>query len=168
MKQISPYIFQAYITCPREAWLEYHSISSNQDHEYLMLGRLIHEDSYKRERKEILIDGNVVIDMFKDELVAEVKKTSRNIEAARLQLIYYLYYLKKEKGVELNGILLFPKERKREKVYLTAELEKKIEKLEEEIRNVVLLETPPKARRIKYCKRCAYNEFCWAEDEEVE
>jgi len=72
MKFISPYIFQAYLTCPREAWLEYHSIISDQDHEYLAIGRLVHETSYQRHRKEIFVDQLLKIDLFKGELVAEV------------------------------------------------------------------------------------------------
>ena len=164
MKFISPYIFQAYLTCPREAWLEYHSIGSDQDHEYLALGRLIHEKSYQRERKEIFVDQLLKIDLFRGELVAEVKKSSRHIEAARLQLAYYLYYLKHEKGVEFEGILLFPKERKTEKVKLTPELEHKIEGILEHMKHILREEKPPPARKIRYCKSCAFYEFCWADE----
>jgi len=72
MKNISPYIIQAYLTCPREAWLEYHAISSDQDHEYLALGRLIHEVSYQRDRKEIYVDQLIKVDLLRERLVAEV------------------------------------------------------------------------------------------------
>ena len=161
MKFISPYIFQAYLTCPREAWFEYHSIGSDQDHEYLALGRLVHETSYQRYRKEIFVDQLLKIDLFRGELVAEVKKSSKHIEAARLQLAYYLYYLKHEKGIEFEGILLFPKERKTERVKLTPELESKIESLLNAMRPILLADRPPPARRIKYCKTCSFYEYYW-------
>jgi len=162
MKFISPYIFQAYLTCPREAWLEYHSIISDQDHEYLAIGRLVHETSYQRHRKEIFVDQLLKIDLFKGELVAEVKKSSRHIRAARLQLAYYLYCLKREKGVECEGVLLFPKERKTEKVKLTHELEGEVESLLKQMMPVLLAEKPPPAKKIKYCRSCSFNELCWS------
>ncbi len=162
---ITPYIFQAYLTCHREAWLEYHSIHSAQDHEYLVLGRLVHETSYERHRKEIFVDQLLKIDLFRGELVAEVKKSSRHIEAARFQLAYYLYYLKNEKGLNFDGILLFPKERKTEQIRLTPELEKKIEDLLSEVKELVNLPRPPPAKRVKYCRTCAFCEFCWANEE---
>lgn len=167
-KKISPYIFQAYLTCPREAWLEYHSIHSDQDHEYLALGRIIHEDSYERDRKEIFVDQLLKIDLFRGDLVAEVKKSSRNIEAARMQLAYYLYYLKHEKGLKFNGMLLFPKERKTETLILSNDLEAKIEKLLTEIDKLVSQPQPPKPKKIRYCNPCAFREFCWADEGEIE
>ena len=163
MKNISPYIIQAYLTCPREAWLEYHAISSDQDHEYLALGRLIHEISYQRDRKEIYVDQLIKVDLLRERLVAEVKKSSRNIESARMQLAYYLYFLKKEKGLEFEGILLFPKEKKTEKVKLTKKLEEQLGILIADIKQLIQQNIPP-AKKIKYCKSCAYYEFCFAED----
>lgn len=165
MRFIVPYVFQAYLICPREAWLEYHSIGSDQDYEYLALGRLVHETYYQRHRKEIFVDQLLKIDLFRGELVAEVKKSSRHIEAARLQLAYYLSYLKNEKGLKFDGILLFPKERKTEKLRITPELEQKIEALLSEMRDVLNRPRPPSAKRIRYCKTCAFNEFCWSDEE---
>ncbi len=166
MKFISPYIFQAFLTCPREAWLEYHSIGSDQDQEYLTIGRLVHEMSYQRDRKEIFVDQLLKIDLFRGELVAEVKKSSRHLEAAKLQLAYYLYYLKHEKGLEFEGILLFPKERKTERVKLTEELEKEVEKILNRMTPILMRDEPPPIRKTRYCKSCAFFEFCWSEEME--
>ncbi len=161
MKFINPYIFQAYLTCPREAWLEYHGIISDQEHEYLALGRLVHEGSYQRARKEIFVDQLLKVDLFRDEMIAEVKKSSRHKEAARLQLAFYLYYLKHEKGLEFEGVLLFPKERKTERLRLTPELEERITSLIEEMLPVLLSETPPPVKKSKYCRTCSFQEVCW-------
>ncbi|MDQ7032458.1 MAG: CRISPR-associated protein Cas4 [Desulfonauticus sp.] len=165
MKFISPYIFQAYLTCPREAWLEYHDIHSDQEHEFLALGRLMHEDSYKRDRKEIFVDQLLKIDLFKDQMVAEVKKSSRHINAAKMQLAYYLYYLKHNKGLKFKGVLLFPKERKKETITLTQELEEKIKNLLEEIKDTLTKDRPPKKKKIRFCKTCAFYEFCFGDEE---
>jgi len=164
MKFINPYVFQAYLVCSREAWFEFHSLASDQDHPLLSLGRFVHEDSYSREKKEIFVDRSLKIDILRDQLVAEVKKSSRHQEAARMQLAYYLYYLKHKKGVECKGVLLFPKERKTEEVVLTAELENKIEDLLEEIKEVVTRDKPPPRVKIRYCKTCAFYEFCFGDE----
>ncbi len=161
----NPYIIQSFLTCPREAWLEYHSISSDQEHGFLAIGRLVHETSYKRDKKEVFVDNFMKIDIVRDELVAEVKKSSRHKEAALLQLAYYLYYLKHEKDIKVEGLLLFPKERKKEVVKLTPELEARVEEILRDIEKLVKKDTPPPVRKTKYCKKCAFYEFCYAEEE---
>ena len=161
MKFVRPYILQAYLTCPREAWLEYHGIISDQDHEFLALGRLVHEGSYQRARKEIFVDRLLKIDLFRDEMIAEVKKSSRHKEAAKLQLAFYLYYLKHEKGLDKEGILLFPKERKTEKIKLTPELERKVEEMIAAMMPVLESDVPPPPTKSKYCRTCSFQEVCW-------
>ncbi len=165
--KITAYVFYSFQICPREAWFYFHSISSDKENPYLELGWLVHETSYQRSRKEIFVDQLLKIDLFRGELLAEVKKSSRHIEAARLQLAYYLYYLKHEKGFEFEGILLFPKERKTEKVQLTPELEEKIELLLDEMRPLLMADKPPPAKRIKYCRSCSFLEYCWAGETEI-
>ncbi len=128
----------------------------------LALGRLVHETSYPRDRKEIFIDNLIKIDLVRDELIGEVKKSQRHKRAARLQLAYYLYYLKHEKGLEKEGVLFFPKERKTERVTLTPELEEKVETILEEMKNLLATEKPPPPKKIRFCKTCSYQEFCWS------
>ncbi len=160
-RAINATIFYAYQICPREAWFYYHRINPDQDHELLDLGRITHEFSYRRERKEILVDNFLKIDLMKNQLVAEVKRSSRHMEATKMQLIYYLYFLKHEKGLELEGILLFPRERKTERIILTPEAERRIEKTLKQMFPLLLSEKPPPPKRIKYCKSCSFREVCW-------
>jgi len=161
LKTINATIFYAYQICPREAWFYFHHIDPSQDHELLNLGRITHEFSYQRERKEIFVDNLLKIDLMKGKLIAEVKRSSRHKKAARLQLAYYLYYLKHEKGLEFEGILLFPKERKTENVKLTCELEEEVESIIKQMRPVISSVQPPPAKKIKYCKSCSFKELCW-------
>lgn len=158
---INATVFYAYRICPREAWLYFHQVNPPKEHPFLALGRLAHETSYQRTRKEIFVDNLLKIDLLRGELVAEVKRSSRHTDAARLQLAYYLYYLKREKGVEMEGVLLFPKERRNEKVTLTADLEAKIESILTEMEPVLTSDRPPPLARIKYCRSCSFYEFCW-------
>jgi CRISPR-associated exonuclease Cas4 len=163
---INATVFYSFQVCPRQAWFYHHGISSDKDNPYLDLGRLIHEKSYQRERKEIFVDQLLKIDLFRGELVAEVKKSSRHMEAAKFQLAYYLYYLKHEKGLEFEGILLFPKERKTERVTLTDELESKIESILDAMKPILSTDRPPPAKRIKYCKSCSFYEYCWSDEDD--
>ena len=158
---ISATVFYAYRVCPREAWFYHHHVNPAQDHELLLLGQLVHEESYRRLRREIFVDRLLKIDLMRGELIAEVKRSSRHREAARLQLAYYLYYLKQEKGLEMEGVLLFPKERRSERLRLTPELEDRIRTILEEMRPILAAEMPPPPLRIGYCRSCSFRELCW-------
>jgi CRISPR-associated exonuclease Cas4 len=85
-----------------------------QDNPFIEIGRLISEESYKRDKKEIHLE-NIVIDLLKtdgeDVIIGEVKKSSRFEKSAKMQLAYYLLRLK-QLGISATGRLLFPKEKK--------------------------------------------------------
>ncbi|NCQ53420.1 MAG: CRISPR-associated protein Cas4 [Caldisericum sp. CG2_30_36_11] len=162
--QITGVLLQSYKNCKRQAWLMAHQIVADQDNTYLALGRLIDEDSYKRNVKRVEM-GNLIIDLVKTKrgevLIGEVKKSSKSPEAAKLQLAYYLYFLKKN-NVTSKGMLLFPKERKKIPVELSSELEKEVEQTIKEIQQIVQSEIPPSKEKNRFCNNCAYREFCWA------
>ena len=153
-----------YFICPREVWLIGHQINPDQDTDSVSLGRFIHEFSYQRERKELLV-GHSKMDVFrlsKDGLViGEVKKSSRFKESARMQLAFYLSELK-ERGILANGELRFPKEKVREEVVLDDATQKKLDSAKSEILRILDLPKPPPPAKVKYCKNCAYAEFCWS------
>ncbi len=147
--------------CDRQVWYIAHAIEADQFDENLRLGKEIHQLFYKDQKRELLIDNQIKIDLLKNKVVAEIKKSSHTIESARLQLGFYLYYLK-QKGVEVDGEILIPKERKRLKVILNETLEKKLQALIAKIYTIAALDRPPKAQKIAFCRRCAYKEYCWA------
>lgn len=157
-------LIHAYLICPRKTWLMSRHISPDEDNIHLQIGRFIQSQSYARERKEVHI-AHLAIDLVrrggKNFVVAEVKKSSRAIEAARMQLAFYLYELKRM-GIEAEGELLFPEERKREYLVLTPDLEAKVASLKEEIVRIILRPVPPSPERNRFCPKCAYAEFCWA------
>lgn len=161
LRHINATIFYAYQVCKREAWFYYHRLNPPQEHELLDLGRLTHETSYRRSRKEIFVDQLLKIDLLRGELVAEVKRSSKHKEAAKMQLAFYLFYLKHEKGLNLEGILLFPKERKAEPIVLTPELEHKVGNILQEMKSALTADQPPPPVKIRYCSSCSFFELCW-------
>jgi len=155
---------QAFHVCPRQVWLMSRQICPDEDNVYLELGRLIGRDSYRRERKEVHL-GHLAIDLVRrggtECVVGEVKKSSRAREAARMQLAFDLCALR-EMGIEAEGELLFPEERRRERLVLDASLTRKVEELKEQITTLILRENPPPAARGPFCGKCAYGELCWS------
>ncbi len=153
-----------YAICPREAWLMAHEMEPEKEFELLAEGRLNQEAHYKRATKELSLPG-MRLDQVRREggrlIVSEVKKSSRFLPATRLQLGYYLWRLHEE-GMEASGEILVPKERKRETVELTPELRQEVERTVATIEALVREPAPPPAKKIPFCKRCAYAEFCWS------
>lgn len=153
-----------YYICPREVWLISHQINPDQDNDNVVLGRFIGENTYQREKKEISV-GNSKIDVFHTEngkmVIGEVKKSSKYKESARMQLAFYLSELK-ERGIMARGELRFPKEKVREEVILDERTEQELDKVRREILRIVYMEKPPQPRKIQFCKKCAYAEFCWS------
>ncbi len=153
-----------YYICPREVWLMARNINSFQDNDLLKIGIMINEDSYKRDKKEVQID-NLKIDVIRSRgnhlVIGEIKKSSRFMKASEMQLLFYLYKLKK-KGVEASGELLFPKEKKKVKVELSQENTAELEDAIEDVKRIIQLDRIPELKKNKYCKKCAYKEFCWS------
>lgn len=150
--------------CRRQVWLMAHCIDPDERNELLILGRLIDESRYSREEHSIAF-GNNRFDIARKDgetlVISEVKKSSRAANASRLQLLHYLYELKKE-GIDAKGELLFPEERRKEPVRLSNEAMLELDALYVTIRRVAGSALPPEPERIAYCKRCAYSEFCWS------
>lgn len=63
-------------------------------------------------------------------------------------------------GRDMEGMLVYPEEKKREKLILTPEVEKKIERIIQEIPSIVNNPSPPPVIIKPYCKRCTYYELC--------
>lgn len=141
-----------------------------QGNPFIEIGRLISEETYRRDRKEIMIQtpessGGMIFDLLRREgediVVAEVKKSSRFEKSATMQLAYYLMRLKMF-GIEAKGLLLFPKEKRKIEITLTEELERELLHAQSEIKRIISLQKIPEVKQIKYCSKCGYQEFCWA------
>jgi CRISPR-associated exonuclease Cas4 len=136
-------------------------IIPDEDFSSLEIGRTIHDIFYKDFRKEVSFEG-IKLDFIKKEekIVCEVKTSSKFLEATKFQVAYYLYRLK-EYGISTSGEVLVPQERKKIRIVLDKELEKKLLESLKEIGKIIELEKPPAPVRIPFCRRCAYREMCW-------
>ncbi len=143
-----------------------HNIAADQDNESMDIGRFISEHTYTRNKKEISI-GNIKIDRLRKEgeqlIVGEVKKSSTYLKSARFQLLHYLDTLR-NMGIEAKGELLFPEERKKEIVEWSIESKKELDQAIEGIQKIASLPIPPSPGKNIFCRKCAYREYCWAEE----
>lgn len=159
--EVTGVMVQYYKVCTRELWYYIHQINMNYNNDDIEIGKLIHENSYKREKKEIRA-GIIVFDFVqtKDKVqIFEIKKSSKLPIGALYQLYYYLYILEKEK-INAEGILLFPKERQRETIELNDEIREEMKEIIKNIEKIANNETPPQSRQKPYCKRCSFQELC--------
>lgn len=155
-----------YFVCKRKLWLFSKGITMEQNSDRVMTGKLVHENSYKRKKhKELLIDNLLKLDIVDDTYIREVKISSKLETADKMQLYYYLYYLKKL-GINKKGMLNYVKERRQEEIELTEEIEKEVEKVILDIVEINKNIKPPKLEKLPYCTKCAYYEFCYVKEEE--
>jgi CRISPR-associated exonuclease Cas4 len=150
-----------YHICKTKLWLFSHNINLEKENDSVAIGKMLHEDRYKKNYKNITIDG-ISIDFVKAGKILEIheiKKSKRMDAADKAQLSFYLYYLKK-KGFEATGVLNYPLLNKVERIELSPEDEIYIERDIEDIRKIVLGSIPSPERK-KICLKCAYQEFCF-------
>lgn len=152
---------QYYAICKRKLWLYSRQISFETEHDKVIEGTLLHEDSYKRKKKELMIGDHAKIDVMDHQFVQETKLSSKMQKADELQLLYYLYLLK-QRGIEKKGRIAYTKEKKVIEIELNEENEAKIRKAMAEAFKIIENEAAPKLKKLPYCKSCAYYDFCFA------
>jgi len=152
-----------FILCPTKLWYFSHFLHMEQNSDLVVLGKLIHETSFERLKKDVLIDNKISLDFIEREnklIIHDVKKSKKLEKAHIYQILYYLYYLK-QKGISAEGEINYPQLREIKKVNLTEDKEKEIENIINGIKKIVELPSPPKPEKRKYCIKCSYYEFCW-------
>ena len=132
-ERITGVMIYYYFVCSRKLWYFCHQINMEDENENVQLGKLLDENSYKRDDKHIEIDG----------------------------IKYYLYYLKKRNVDGLHGVIDYPLLKKNVDVELSDEDCKKLDDIIKEIISVKNQEYPPKLEEKKICKKCAYYDLCF-------
>lgn len=166
--KITGITFYYYFVCKRKMWLFSNGISYEEENKDVLLGKMIDEDTHKKEDKHIMIDETINIDFLRKwKILYEVKK-DRSIEEATIwQVKYYLYFLK-NKGINIEyGKIDYPKLKKIINVKLNLEDIEKIKDIEKDINNLLERDTPPKIDEKRYCKKCAYYEYCFVGSEDI-
>ncbi|WP_085829428.1 CRISPR-associated protein Cas4 [Clostridium massiliodielmoense] len=156
-----------YYVCKRKLWLFSKGISMEDENDRVMSGKIIHEYSYNRKKnKEVLIDNILRLDILDKEYVREVKITSKMPLPDKMQLMYYLFYLK-QIGINKKGSINYVKEKTVEEIELTLDMEEQIKTTLIDIDRIINCDKPPKLKKLPYCTKCAYYQFCFSgEDEE--
>ena len=159
-KKITGLMFAYSLICPRKLWYYAKGITLEDTSEYVNLGKLIDENTFKREDKHILINDCINIDYMKNGIVYEIKKSKSLKEASEYQIKYYLYNLY-QNGIENPvGILKIPKEKYEQEIYLTKDDISFIENKLKEIRKIIESNIVPTKINSSICQKCAYYELC--------
>lgn len=151
-----------YLVCPRKLWLHSRNLGFEDTSELVMLGSLLHESSFAREKKEILILGQIRLDHTTEGtavVVHEVKKTGSQHEAARAQLLFYLLELE-FLGIKSVGELHFRSSRQKQPVVLDEQSRTWIRRILADMIVLLKQSNPPPMPRKAPCKRCAYRDYC--------
>ncbi|MDW8003041.1 MAG: CRISPR-associated protein Cas4 [Deltaproteobacteria bacterium] len=162
--RITGTLVNSYFICKRKAWLYSRQFNPDPEFDLLVLGRLVSAESFKKEKKEIVMEG-MKIDIVKREdgevVVGEIKKSQKAVRAAFMQLSFYLFRLK-SLGLTLKGELLFPVQKRKIHVELSPEIEEELVKCLNDLENVILSDDPPPPVRTGFCKPCAFFDFCFS------
>lgn len=179
---INATLINYYLLCHRKMWLHAHAIRMEHTSELVYEGKLIGEESYpyradKNEeleisytlpeglgQKEVILTAKIDFFDAKRGIVHETKKSAAKEWAHVAQVQFYLYLLQKN-GVEVShGVIEYPKLRQTERVELTEEDEKEIERWIGEIEKILAQEQCPPKLPISKCRSCSYFDFCWIDE----
>ncbi len=151
-----------YFVCKRKLWYFTNEINMETENENVMLGKLLDENSYKKDDKQINIDNVINIDFIREHRELHEVKKSRAIEEAGIwQVKYYLYYLKKRGVSDLKAKIDYPLIKKNVVVELTQEDELRLEEIIREIIEIKNQLLSPDFESKKICNKCAYHDLCF-------
>lgn len=151
-----------YFHCKTQCWLFANRINLEDNSEDVRIGRVLHE--IREDKVSEVSFESIKVDKITKDYVIEVKKSDSDLEAARWQLLFYLYKLK-QKGIIKRGKLeVFEKNKQNKKVHFVELRESEENELVEVLQNIeklINLPKPPKPQFMPKCKKCAYYEYCF-------
>lgn len=155
-------MFYYYHVCQRKMWYFYYEIAMEHNHENVLLGKLLDENSYDRNDKHINVDNVINIDYIKNQhILHEIKKSKKIEEASIMQVKYYLYYLRQRGVRDLVGKIDYPLLKQTREVFLEEQDEKYIEQILLDIESILKGEVPRQIEAKGICKKCAYYDLCY-------
>lgn len=161
-KEITGVMVYYYFVCKKKLWYFYNEIQMEYTNDNVYIGKILDEESYKRDEKHINIDNVINIDFIRSKkILHEIKKSKKIEEANIIQVKYYLYYLHKKGITDIKGKIDYPLLKQSIDVNLEETDFEYIESILKEIKNIVNLEYPPKEKGMKICKNCAYYDLCF-------
>lgn len=161
-ERISGMMVYYYYVCKRKLWYFSHDLQMEQNDENVSLGKALDKTSYARDDKHIQIDGVINIDFIRNYGVLHEVKKSRKIEDAGIwQVKYYLYYLRKRGVEDMTGKIDYPLLKQSIAVELTDADCKQLERVLEDIKQIIHQPFPPLLEKNGVCKKCAYYDLCY-------
>lgn len=140
----------------------YEKINLEDNSEEVRIGRVLHENKNNSEDSEVAID-NIKADKITDKYIVEYKKSDADLQAAIMQIKYYMYILN-QKGIKRDGkIEIFEKNKQDKKIHYienNEQIENEIERLKNNIETLYNMQIPPEHQKKNKCKKCAYNDYC--------
>ena len=162
MIQLTGTLINYYFHCKTQCWLFANRINLEDNSEDVRIGKVLHE--IREDKVSEVSFESIKVDKITKDYVIEVKKSDSDLEAARWQLLFYLYKLK-QKGIVKRGKLeVFEKNRQNKKVHFVELGELEENELIEVLQNIeelINLPKPPKPQFMPKCKKCAYYEYCF-------
>lgn len=159
--RITGLMVQYYHVCRRELWFMSRGIDIDRQTTNIQRGTHVDKTSYSDSRQSFMIGNRIQLDVLDSGDVMEVKVSSTLETPARMQLLFYLWFLQEIYGIEKDGVLAYPTERKRESVELTKETTERVESTVAGILGVVSQDEPPQLEKKPYCESCLYQDLCW-------
>lgn len=158
---ITGLMVQYYHVCKRELWFMSKGVDIDRETPNIQRGTHVDQTSYSGSRRSFMIGNRIQLDILESGEVMEVKVSSALEKPARMQLLFYLWYLREIYDVDKDGVLAYPTERKRESVKLDKTAISEIEETIRGILDVVSQDTPPELEKKSYCDSCLYQDICW-------
>lgn len=160
-------LINLYHVCKRELWLHANEIRMEHNSASVSEGKWIGENTYlsrSEQYREVEVAGSK-IDFYdpKKKIVHETKKSDKVYHAHEAQVKYYIWLLEQEGVTGVKGVLEYPKQRRKEDVFLTDQDRDAILLWIEEVERIIALEQCPPLVKKPICKNCSYYEFCYAE-----
>ncbi len=151
-----------YFVCQRRLWYFANQINMEQNSELVKIGKIIDEETYTREKKQILIDNTINIDFIKNGAVLhEIKKTKSIEEAGIWQIKYYMYYLE-NKGIEnIKAKIDFPLLRESKEISLEDNDRQILDNVIKNIKDIIEKDSPISVINSKICNKCSYFDLCY-------
>ncbi len=160
--QITGIMIYYYFVCQRKLWYFVNHINMEQNSELVSIGKILDENSYKNEKKSILIDNTINIDFIKNRTILhEVKKTKSIEEAGIWQIKYYMYYLEQRGVKNIKATIDYPLLRKTKEILLEKEDKEILKNVIKNVEKIKKEEKTPSKINSKICKKCAYFDLCY-------
>ncbi len=160
---VSGTLVNYYSHCPRQAWLFNAGLHVENFSDSVKKGKWVDENTFKRGKEFEIMGERIKADFIVENKTPielhEIKASKVIRQDHRLQVAFYLLKLK-EKGLDAVGIIHYPQLNKVEKVSLENMLHQ-IKRTVDDIVKTMNGECPARLDS-KYCRGCAYYEFCYS------